>query len=103
MIGTMSDGLDKTGEMKRRIRIRLFHQRASAALQSVGMNQNPFRAQLDEDWKYWMAEYPELATAYGYPGQNSRWTDYSKAAIDSARRLSQEEFRSFESHGSRRS
>src|SRR6185503_13542040 len=30
----------------------------------------------------WMTEYPEIATAYGYPGQNSRWTDYSKAAID---------------------
>jgi len=30
-----------------------------------------------------MAEYPELATAYGYPGQNMRWTDYSQAAISS--------------------
>ena len=39
------------------------------------------RAQFDDDWKYWMAEYPELATAYGYPGQNSRWTDYSGSAI----------------------
>ncbi|PYS40526.1 MAG: DUF885 domain-containing protein [Acidobacteria bacterium] len=40
------------------------------------------RIQLDEDWKYWMTQYPELATAYGYPGQNMRWTDYSQAAID---------------------
>lgn len=40
-------------------------------------------SQFDEDWKYWMAEYPELATAYGYPGQNMRWTDYSQAAISS--------------------
>src|SRR5947209_3207468 len=39
------------------------------------------RAQLDEDWKYWMTQYPELATAYGYPGQNMRWTDYSPPAI----------------------
>jgi len=39
-------------------------------------------AQLDEDWQYWMKEYPELATAVGYPGQNGRWTDYSEAAID---------------------
>src|SRR5882757_7648177 len=39
------------------------------------------RTQLDEDWKYWMAQYPELATAYGYPGQNMRWTDYSQSAI----------------------
>jgi uncharacterized protein (DUF885 family) len=39
------------------------------------------RTQLDEDWKYWMTQYPELATAYGYPGQNMRWTDYSPQAI----------------------
>ncbi len=39
-------------------------------------------AQLDEDWQYWMKEYPELATAVGYPGQNGRWTDYSEAAVD---------------------
>ena len=24
--------------------------------------QSPFRAVLDEDWKYWMAQYPETAT-----------------------------------------
>ena len=40
------------------------------------------RAQLDEDWRYWMNEHPELATAVGYPGQNGRWTDYSDAAVD---------------------
>jgi uncharacterized protein (DUF885 family) len=38
--------------------------------------------QFDDDWKYWMAQYPETATAFGYPGQNARWTDYSQAAID---------------------
>ena len=26
----------------------------------------------------WMAQYPETATAVGYPGQNARWTDYSQ-------------------------
>ena len=41
-----------------------------------------FHAQLDDDWKYWMTQYPETATAFGYPGQNARWTDYSPAAID---------------------
>ncbi len=41
-----------------------------------------FRAQLDDDWKFWMAEYPETATAFGYPGQNARWTDYSPGAIE---------------------
>jgi uncharacterized protein (DUF885 family) len=40
------------------------------------------RAQLEEDWQYWMKEYPEFATAVGYPGQNGRWTDYSDAAVD---------------------
>jgi uncharacterized protein (DUF885 family) len=40
------------------------------------------RAQLEDDWKYWMTQYPELATAYGYPGQNMRWTDYSQPAVD---------------------
>jgi uncharacterized protein (DUF885 family) len=40
------------------------------------------RQQLEEDWKYWMTQYPELATAYGYPGQNMRWTDYSQPAIE---------------------
>ena len=41
-----------------------------------------FRAFLDRDWKYWMTEYPEFATIFGYPGQNGRWTDYSPAAIE---------------------
>jgi uncharacterized protein (DUF885 family) len=41
-----------------------------------------FRALLDEEWKYWMAEYPETATSFGFPGQDDRWTDYSQAAID---------------------
>jgi uncharacterized protein (DUF885 family) len=40
------------------------------------------RAQLHDDWQYWMKEYPEFATAVGYPGQNGRWTDYSDAAVD---------------------
>src|SRR5579883_1308073 len=43
---------------------------------------SPLRDQFDEDWRYWMTQYPEAATAYGYPGQNSRWTDYSHPAID---------------------
>ena len=40
------------------------------------------RTQLDADWQYWMTQYPETATAVGYPGQNGRWTDYSQPAID---------------------
>ncbi|MEX2156505.1 MAG: DUF885 domain-containing protein [Gemmatimonadales bacterium] len=34
-----------------------------------------------QDWEYTMREYPEFATAVGYPGQNARWTDYSSEAI----------------------
>src|SRR5262249_13401881 len=49
---------------------------------SKGRAADALRTQLDEDWKYWMTQYPELATAYGYPGQNMRWTDYSQSAID---------------------
>ncbi|HYN07994.1 MAG TPA: DUF885 domain-containing protein [Vicinamibacterales bacterium] len=41
-----------------------------------------FRALLDEDWKYWMAQYPETATSFGFPGQDARWTDYSRPAIE---------------------
>src|SRR6266550_440081 len=34
-----------------------------------------------QNWAYTMREYPEFATAVGYPGQNARWTDYSLEAI----------------------
>jgi uncharacterized protein (DUF885 family) len=45
-----------------------------------------FRRLLDDDWKYWMAQYPETATALGHAstisGQvlGARWTDYSTTA-----------------------
>jgi uncharacterized protein (DUF885 family) len=32
-------------------------------------------------WDYTMREYPEFATAVGYPGQNARWTDNSAEAL----------------------
>jgi uncharacterized protein (DUF885 family) len=38
------------------------------------------RSFLADDWKYWMIEYPEMATSVGFPGQNDRWTDHSPAA-----------------------
>ena len=41
-----------------------------------------FRAFLAEDWKRWMKDYPEMATAVGFPGQNRRWTDESPAGFD---------------------
>jgi uncharacterized protein (DUF885 family) len=43
---------------------------------------SPLQDQFDEDWKYWMTQYPEAATTFGYPGQNALWTDYSQPAID---------------------
>jgi uncharacterized protein (DUF885 family) len=41
-----------------------------------------FRAFLADDWKHWMQEYPEMATAVGFPGQNQRWTDESPGGFD---------------------
>ncbi|HEY3045704.1 MAG TPA: DUF885 domain-containing protein, partial [Vicinamibacterales bacterium] len=54
----------------------------ACAVGAPGRRSDPLPTQLDEDWKYWMAQYPEVATAFGYPGQNARWTDYSQSAID---------------------
>ena len=41
------------------------------------------RTFLAADWKYWVGQYPENATMFGYPGENNRWTDYSPEAIAS--------------------
>ena len=41
-----------------------------------------FHVRLDREWAYWMEQYPEVATAVGYPGQDRRWTDYSPEAIE---------------------
>ena len=41
----------------------------------------PMYEQFDNDWQYWMAQYPEVATALGQPGGEGRWTDYSQEAI----------------------
>jgi uncharacterized protein (DUF885 family) len=45
-----------------------------------------FRAYLDEDWKRWMMEYPEMATEVGFPGQNRRWSDDSATGIEERRK-----------------
>lgn len=39
------------------------------------------RTYLDADWKRWLGEYPELATSFGFPGLNDRWTDDSSEGI----------------------
>jgi len=40
------------------------------------------RTYLADDWKRWLAEYPELATSFGFPGLDDRWTDDSPAGIE---------------------
>jgi uncharacterized protein (DUF885 family) len=45
-----------------------------------------FRLYLEEDWKRWMVEYPELATSAGFPGQNRRWSDDSPAGIEARKK-----------------
>jgi uncharacterized protein (DUF885 family) len=52
------------------------------AVQAPDRPGDRLRAQFDDDWKYWMAQYPEIATALGFPGHDARWTDYSPAAVD---------------------
>jgi uncharacterized protein (DUF885 family) len=37
-------------------------------------------------WQWEMTEFPERATWTGFPGQNHRWSDRSRAAIDRRRR-----------------
>src|SRR5262245_44363379 len=54
----------------------------ACAVQAPRRASDRVRAQLDDDWKYWMTEYPETATAFGFPGQDARWTDYTSAAIE---------------------
>jgi uncharacterized protein (DUF885 family) len=56
---------------------------ASAVAQTGSAPAERFRALLDDDWKFWMGQYPEAATAVGYPGQDARWTDYSAGAVAS--------------------
>ena len=53
---------------------------------SSGRVDGRLRTFLDNEWKYWLAQYPEFATSVGYPGQNGRWTDLSAAAIASRNR-----------------
>jgi uncharacterized protein (DUF885 family) len=40
-----------------------------------------FRAYLEEDWKKWLDEYPEMASQSGFPGHGRDWTDDSPAGI----------------------
>jgi uncharacterized protein (DUF885 family) len=57
-------------------------QSSSSANDSPAEATRKFRAYLDEDWKRWMEEYPEMATSAGYPGQNRRWSDDSAKGME---------------------
>lgn len=56
-------------------------QTASSPTQTAGVRQ--FRDYLQQDWKRWMHEYPEMATGVGYPGENRHWDDHSPAGLAS--------------------
>jgi hypothetical protein len=58
------------------------NEKNSAETRSGNDASRKFRSYLEEDWKRWMVEYPELATAAGFPGQNRRWSDDSPAGIE---------------------
>lgn len=51
---------------------------------------------LDQDWKYWVGQYPEAATIFGVPGENNRWTDFSQAAIARRNQHLQESLKSLQ-------
>jgi uncharacterized protein (DUF885 family) len=61
-------------------------QKHSAAARGDNDVSRKFRGYLKEDWKRWMVEYPEQATAAGFPGQNRRWRDDSPAGIEARKR-----------------
>jgi uncharacterized protein (DUF885 family) len=58
----------------------------SAESRSENDTTRKFRGYLEEDWKQWMAKYPEFATAAGFPGQNRRWRDDSPAGIEARKK-----------------
>jgi uncharacterized protein (DUF885 family) len=62
------------------------NEKNSAEIKSDNDRSRRFRVYLEEDWKRWMVEYPELATAAGYPGQNRRWSDDSPVGIEARKK-----------------
>lgn len=51
-------------------------------VKSAGPNELKLRRLIEGSWDYSMQEYPEWATYVGYPGQNSRWSEYTLQARD---------------------
>jgi uncharacterized protein (DUF885 family) len=57
-------------------------QSQSASPNPAAQAAQKFRAYLEDDWKRWMQEYPDVATDVGYPGLNDRWRDDSPEGIE---------------------
>ena len=49
----------------------VFAQAPAAGNNSSDVATRQLREFLAKDWKYWMHQYPESATAFGYPGENA--------------------------------
>src|SRR3984893_11153499 len=58
----------------------------SAESRSENDTTRKFRGYLEEDWKQWMAEYPQFRTTAGFSGQNRRWRDDSPAGIEARKK-----------------
>jgi uncharacterized protein (DUF885 family) len=58
-----------------------FARAQNAAAPASGNDSTRLKQFFDEDWKYWLAAYPEFATSVGAPGYNDRWTDESPDAV----------------------
>ena len=67
-------------------------QSASNATSAHAKAAREFRSYLEKDWKLWMEQYPEAATAVGFPGQNRRWSDDSPDGIEARVRHLHESF-----------
>src|SRR5580704_15952491 len=72
LVGSLSLFLSLTGRFSR----------AQPPSAGAGPAARRLRDFLADDWKYWMREYPEVATLFGYPGENDRWTDLSWTSIE---------------------
>jgi uncharacterized protein (DUF885 family) len=62
------------------------NEKNSAESRSKNDAMRKFGEYLEDDWKQWMAEYPEFATAAGFPGQNRRWRDDSQAGLEARKK-----------------
>src|SRR6187397_1021737 len=54
---------------------------AACVAQAPTPSGGDLRGLLSDEWNYWMAASPESATAFGVPGHDNAWTDYSPEAV----------------------